>query len=140
MSQDKLRRRSVTGLLCASLGIAAVMSIAIAVASASAANDAGSGGNSMSPSNTQEAGVMDQAAKARIFHDVLNKLAAGEKPDPVLLKQFVSVQNANLQTGPKLGQKVPDFTLPDQDAQSHSLHDLMGANGLLLVFVRSADW
>ena len=43
-------------------------------------------------------------------------------------------------SGPKLGEKVPDFELPDQNAQEHSLQRLMGANGLLLVFVRSADW
>jgi peroxiredoxin len=83
---------------------------------------------------------LTDASKARIFHELLSKLAAGQKPDPALLNQFVSLQNAHVQTGPKLGQKVPDFTLPDQDERKDTLHDLMGAKGLLLVFVRSADW
>jgi len=83
---------------------------------------------------------IDQAAKTKVFHEVLKKLEAGEKLDPVLLKQFVSAQNDSARTGPKLGEKVPDFILPGQNGQEHSLRRLMGANGLLLVFVRSADW
>jgi len=83
---------------------------------------------------------LTDASKARIFHELLSKLAAGQKLDPALLNQFVSIQNAHVQTGPKLGQKIPNFTLPDQDERKHTLHDLMGAKGLLLVFVRSADW
>ncbi|HJR60708.1 MAG TPA: hypothetical protein VJ813_14960 [Vicinamibacterales bacterium] len=42
--------------------------------------------------------------------------------------------------GPQQGQKVPDFTLPDQDGRARSLASLMGDNGLVLVFSRSADW
>ena len=45
-----------------------------------------------------------------------------------------------IRTGPEIGQKVPDFTLTDQHGQNRSLNELMGPNGLLLVFSRSADW
>jgi cytochrome oxidase Cu insertion factor (SCO1/SenC/PrrC family) len=42
--------------------------------------------------------------------------------------------------GPQMGQRVPDFTLTDQDGRQRSLQSLMGEKGLILVFSRSADW
>jgi hypothetical protein len=138
--RDKWRRRSFAGPLCAGVCLAAVISVALGFGRADTANNGGSGSNSMSASGTDGGAEMDQAAKTQIFHDVLNKLTTGEKLDPELMKEFVSAQNADVQTGPKLGEKVPDFTLSDQDGRKHSLGDLTGANGLLLVFVRSADW
>jgi hypothetical protein len=42
--------------------------------------------------------------------------------------------------GPQVGDRVPAFTLPDQDGRLWSLRDLMGPKGLMLVFNRSADW
>ena len=54
--------------------------------------------------------------------------------------EFVEAQNDGYRTGPEIGAKTPDFTLPDQSGRSRSLHDLMGPSGLLLVFSRSADW
>jgi cytochrome oxidase Cu insertion factor (SCO1/SenC/PrrC family) len=42
--------------------------------------------------------------------------------------------------GPQVGDKVPDFTLPDQGGRRRSLSSLMGKKGLVLVFSRSADW
>lgn len=42
--------------------------------------------------------------------------------------------------GPQVGEKVPDFSLPDQHGQTRTLSSLMGPRGLVLVFNRSADW
>ncbi len=42
--------------------------------------------------------------------------------------------------GPQVGQMVPDFSLRDQDGKIWTLRSLMGQKGLMLVFVRSADW
>jgi peroxiredoxin len=39
-----------------------------------------------------------------------------------------------------VGGKAPDFALPDQSGRSWTLASLTGKNGLLLYFVRSADW
>jgi hypothetical protein len=83
---------------------------------------------------------MDTATKAAAFHGVLGQMAAGQKIDPALWDQFVAAQNDALATGPKVGERVPDFTLPDQNGKAWPLRELMGPNGLLLVFVRSADW
>lgn len=42
--------------------------------------------------------------------------------------------------GPQVGQTVPAFTLPDQNGTPTSLKSILGTNGALLVFSRSADW
>ncbi len=45
-----------------------------------------------------------------------------------------------IKTGPPIGQRVPDFSLQDQDGRSQTLQSVMGPKGLMLVFYRSADW
>jgi peroxiredoxin len=47
---------------------------------------------------------------------------------------------AAIATGPEVGSKVPDFSLPDQTGQVRRLASLGGPKGLVLVFFRSADW
>jgi len=42
--------------------------------------------------------------------------------------------------GPKVGERVPDFELKDQNGQTRNLDSIMGPKGAMLVFVRSADW
>jgi cytochrome oxidase Cu insertion factor (SCO1/SenC/PrrC family) len=42
--------------------------------------------------------------------------------------------------GPQVGDKAPNFTLADQRGQPRTLASLMGPNGLVLTFNRSADW
>jgi hypothetical protein len=91
-------------------------------------------------SNENSQPQMNAEVKADAFHQVLQKMGAGEKVDPKLWDQFVAAQNDGLKTGPKVGEKVPDFTLPDQNGKQWALNDLMGPKGLLLVFTRSADW
>jgi hypothetical protein len=84
---------------------------------------------------------MEQETKAAVLHDVIRKYAAGGQDiTPDDWRQFVEAQNDGYRTGPEIGQKVPDFTLPDQHGKGRTLADLMGPNGLLLVFSRSADW
>jgi hypothetical protein len=42
--------------------------------------------------------------------------------------------------GPKVGERVPEFSLVDQQGATRTLKSLAGKNGLMLVFFRSADW
>ena len=42
--------------------------------------------------------------------------------------------------GPQVGGVAPDFSLVDQRGETRSLASLMGQNGLMLVFSRSASW
>ena len=84
---------------------------------------------------------MDQKTKAAVLHEIIRKFAAGGKDiTPGAWREFVEAQNDGYRTGLEIGEKVPDFTLTDQHGKSRALAELMGKNGLLLVFSRSADW
>ncbi len=47
---------------------------------------------------------------------------------------------AAVPTGPRVGESVPDFRLPDQNGNEKTLASILGPKGALLVFFRSADW
>ena len=84
---------------------------------------------------------MEAATKASVLHGMIRKMGAGGAD--ITTKEwldFVEAQNDGYKTGPGVGEKVPGFSLADQHGQSRSLNDLLGPNGLLLVFSRSADW
>ena len=53
--------------------------------------------------------------------------ATADGPDPTTL-------------GPQVGQRVAEFTLPDQHGATRSLKSIFGPKGAVLVFFRSADW
>ena len=42
--------------------------------------------------------------------------------------------------GPQVGERVPAFSLPDQNGQIQTLESILGPNGAILMFHRSADW
>ena len=42
--------------------------------------------------------------------------------------------------GPQVGAVLPGFSLRDQHGEARSLKSLLGPNGALIVFFRSADW
>ena len=52
---------------------------------------------------------------------------AAQNPDPRSL-------------GPKVGERAPDFSLPDQHGIGRTLRSTFGPKGVVLVFFRSADW
>ncbi len=49
-------------------------------------------------------------------------------------------QNADAHDGLVVGEQAPDFELLDHTGNVRTRTDLTGANGLLVVFARSADW
>ena len=49
-------------------------------------------------------------------------------------------QPVAIDPGVKKNAPVPAFTLQDQNGKPQTLQTLMGEKGLMLVFVRSADW
>jgi len=83
---------------------------------------------------------LDAARKNKVLSEVPKAFGAGQKIDPADWKDFVRAQNDDLKTGPAIGERAPDFDLADQNGKQWALKQLMGANGLLLVFTRSADW
>jgi peroxiredoxin len=53
----------------------------------------------------------------------------------------VSQVSAAEELGPSIGTRVPDIgSPPDQNGMPRTLQSLMGENGLVLFFFRSADW
>jgi len=42
--------------------------------------------------------------------------------------------------GPQVGERIPDFSLKDQNGKPWTLQSIMGPQGAMLVFYRSADW
>ena len=43
-------------------------------------------------------------------------------------------------SGPEIGEQIPDFSAYDQNGDLVGLDDVMGPNGAMVVFHRSADW
>jgi cytochrome oxidase Cu insertion factor (SCO1/SenC/PrrC family) len=59
----------------------------------------------------------------------------------LLSQQSAATAAIDVETvGPKAGEPLPDFSLADQHGQQRSLKSLIGANGAVIVFFRSADW
>jgi hypothetical protein len=46
----------------------------------------------------------------------------------------------NVKTGPAIGARIPGFEAVDQNGKKQSFDTLRGPKGLVLLFVRSADW
>jgi cytochrome oxidase Cu insertion factor (SCO1/SenC/PrrC family) len=111
---------------CAKIAFAVVVGLALLIPAGAAHGSA-----------AQEDKPMDST---ELINGILKKMGSGEKIDPAEFKRFVDLQNADLKTGPAVGSKVPDFALEDQSGRRLTLHDLMGPEGMLLVFTRSADW
>ena len=42
--------------------------------------------------------------------------------------------------GPQVGEMVPGFRLRDQNGEIQTLESVLGPNGAILLFHRSADW
>lgn len=79
------------------------------------------------------------APAAAFLLAMLTALPGHGQSDPPRLRPLPAV-SSGLQSGPEVGQRVPDFRLADQTGTLRDLASLRGKNGLLLVFVRSADW
>jgi cytochrome oxidase Cu insertion factor (SCO1/SenC/PrrC family) len=45
-----------------------------------------------------------------------------------------------IQTGPRIGQRIPNFQVTDQNGQQQTFESIRGPRGAMIVFYRSADW
>ena len=50
------------------------------------------------------------------------------------------IPDAGFPTGPEVGERVPDFALPDATGRVVSFHDDRAGQKTALVFIRSAVW
>ena len=62
--------------------------------------------------------------------------AVGQDADSAVERQPIVVA----ELGPQLGERVPDFEMVDQFGNMRDLESVMGPNGAMLLFHRSADW
>jgi hypothetical protein len=91
--------------------------------------------------SAQEVAMPDSNSRnGEVLTQVLKKLRSGEKIAPSEFQEFVKAQNDGATSGLKVGEKIPDFALVDQNGNERKFRDLTGPAGLLLVFSRSADW
>jgi hypothetical protein len=67
---------------------------------------------------------------------VLIASAAYARPAPQ--GQFVPIDLD--ERGPQVGDTIPEFTLEDQYGEMWTDQSIIGPNGTMLVFIRSADW
>jgi hypothetical protein len=59
--------------------------------------------------------------------------------NPALLAQSPARIDVS-KLGPQVGDRVPDFSLKDQNGNTQNLRSIMGPKGVMLVFLRSANW
>ena len=52
----------------------------------------------------------------------------------------VPAGSVGMVSGPEIGERIPDFEAYDQNGNLVGLDDVMGPNGAMVVFHRSADW
>ena len=53
---------------------------------------------------------------------------------------MAALHGQSIKTGPDVGQQAPAFSAKDQEGRNQTLKSVMGPNGAMLVFFRSADW
>jgi peroxiredoxin len=58
----------------------------------------------------------------------------------VTVRLFALLAAVVLKTGPEIGARIPNFDAADQNGRTQTFASLRGPKGLVLMFVRSADW
>ena len=86
-----------------------------------------------------------EMSNTRFMRIVLSQLslAALLLVSPVARPQLKAQARAKInvsELGPQVGERVPDFSLRDQNGQTQTLQSIMVPKGAMLVFYRSADW
>lgn len=74
---------------------------------------------------------------------VLSLFALPALSQPVYSTEFLTdipAGSRGMVSGPEIGERIPDFEALDQNGNLVSLSDVMGPDGAMVVFVRSADW
>ena len=58
----------------------------------------------------------------------------------LLALPIAALHAQSIKTGPEVGQQAPAFSATDQNGRTQDLKSIMGPEGAMLVFFRSADW
>ena len=74
---------------------------------------------------------------------VMSLFALPALSQPVYSTEFLTdipAGSRGMVSGPEIGERIPDFEALDQNGNLVSLSDVMGPDGAIVVFIRSADW
>ena len=63
-------------------------------------------------------------------------MVLGDRSDAMQSRTPIDVASL----GPQVGERVPAFSLPDQNGRVQTLGSILGPKGAILLFHRSADW
>jgi len=94
---------------------------------------------------------MESGQRRPMVHSTIMRLSRSPGPPGVvallagLLAQAAAMAQSPARVdlsklGPRVGERVPDFNLKDQNGKAWTLQSIMGPKGAMLVFYRSADW
>jgi len=81
-------------------------------------------------------GIMRQQCRKAALYAILAAVILGFPTHAMQSRTPVNVASL----GPQVGESVPNFTLPDQNGRERTLESILGPNGAILLFHRSADW
>ena len=81
-------------------------------------------------------GIMNQQSRRAARGIALAVTVLGVGCDAMQSRTPIDVSSL----GPQVGERVPGFSLPDQNGRIQTLDSILGPNGALLLFHRSADW
>ena len=73
---------------------------------------------------------------------VMSFFALPALSQPVYSTEFLTdipTGSRGMVSGPEIGERIPDFEAYDQNGNLSTLDDVMGPNGAMVVFHRSAD-
>jgi len=79
---------------------------------------------------------MTQQIRRGVLAGAVAALVLGVGPSAMQSRDAIDVASL----GPQVGERVPDFNLPDQNGRVRDLSSVLGPNGGILLFHRSADW
>jgi hypothetical protein len=79
---------------------------------------------------------MGQHSRHAAFVGVLTAMVLGVTSNAMQPRTAITVS----ELGPQVGDLVPDFSLPDQTGRVRTRDSILGPNGAILLFHRSADW
>jgi len=71
---------------------------------------------------------------------VLAVMCAVQAAEAQTMPQPLPKTDQNMKTGPAVGAAIPKFEALDQNGHRQTFETLRGPKGLVLLFVRSADW
>ena len=79
--------------------------------------------------------------RSQVLYSLLAILCVGVFPASLTLAQELEPSRIDVsELGPQVGEIVPDFRLTDQSEETWTREAIMGPNGAMLVFIRSAGW